>query len=94
MVVAIPICSSFEKGKCAKRLEYYLEVNRVEEEDKMILEKKYCPFYDDGRCRIKHGLIGLYMIGYPQKHTYEKTGSGLVEIEKPWGCDVISLRYK
>lgn len=91
MVVAIPICSSFEDGKCQDRLEYYVEVNR--DEVKMVLENRPCPFYDNGRCKIKKGLIGNYMIGYPQKHTYEKTSKGLIEIEKPWSHEIISLRH-
>lgn len=89
VVVAFPICNSFQDRNCKKRLEYYVEIER--DEKKLILEKVPCPFYENKKCKLSKGTIGFYMVGYDHKDTYVKQGNELEKLEKPWTLDIISL---
>lgn len=91
MVAALQICGSSREGKCTRRLEFYAEVES--DAEKMILERKSCPFYDNGACKIKQGIISNYTTDYSQKRTYQRIEGKLVEIEKPF-CDVLRAEKK
>ena len=78
---AIPVCESFKDGKCKKRLDYYVE--REVTDKKLVIEHVPCIFYIKGDCGIKNGLIGHYIVGYPQPKTFERKNGKEEEIKRP-----------
>jgi len=85
------LCKSFEKEKCSKRLDFYVEKNS--DGERVIVRSTPCPFYGHknenedknekkGLCSIE-GEIGLYSYGFGQSAFYEQKCNQLKKIERP-----------